>query len=97
MLVFLLSASGSCEVFRPYISTDTVNPQIQYATDTANSIIRAEYFSGSSASSGIEVKAVAIAEKDDRVKDKRKFVSYTASMNEVVSTPFSDTRSLPSN
>ena len=71
----MLRESGSCDVFLPYISTETKNPRIQYATDTASKIIRAEYLSGSSVSSGIDVRAVAIAENDDRVKDSKKFVS----------------------
>ena len=48
-------------------------------------------------SSGIEVKAVAMAEKADKVNESRKLVSCTANVKVVYSMPSITTRSLPSN
>ena len=46
-----------------------------YEHETARRIYRDDNLEASSSPSGIDVSAVAMAEKADKVKDKRKFVS----------------------
>ena len=97
MLVLLLRSSGLWDVLRPYKKTEIKKPEIAYVIETPKRRYKLSSSSASTSFSPIEVRAVARAEKADMVKDKRKLVSCTASMNVVCSTPSTFTRSLPSN
>ena len=79
------------------MKTETKKPEIAYVIETPRSIYKLSSSLASTSFSPIEVRAVARAEKADIVNDSRKFVSCTASMNVVYSTPSTFTRSLPSN
>ena len=65
--------------------------------ETTRSIYKSYRLLSPMLSSGIEVKAVAMAEKADKVNESRKLVSCTANVKVVYSMPSITTRSLPSN
>ena len=75
ILTRLFKSSGSCDVFLPYMNTEIKKPKIAYVHDTLRSMYK--FYSSLSlmSPSGIEVSAVAMAEKADKVNDRRKFVS----------------------
>ena len=75
MLTRLFKSSGSCDVFLPYMNTEIKKPKIAYEQETVRSMYKFYSSSSSMLPSGIDVSAVAMAEKADKVNESRKLVS----------------------